>query len=119
MQLKAEFTGNVTNEPTIREVGAKNTPLKELNVAINHDKKNKDTGEYERTGDTTWVTIKLWGDKASEDFRKGDLVSYDGTIVEKTFTRKDGTEGRRLESDYVGDLEVKYRKGGTSEEEPF
>ena len=122
MQVKAQFTANVTNAPEIREVGAKNTPLKELNLAINHDKKNKDTGEYERTGDTTWVTVKLWGDRASEDYRKGDLVEFDGTIVEKAFTRKDGTEGRRLESDYVGSLVVKFRKDGApiaSEEEPF
>jgi single-stranded DNA-binding protein len=112
----------VTNAPEIREVGAKNTPLKELNLAVNHDKKNKDTGEYERTGDTTWVTVKLWGDRASEDYRKGDLVEFDGTIVEKAFTRKDGTEGRRLESDYVGSIVVKFRKDGApvaSEEEPF
>lgn len=122
MQVKAQFTANVTNAPEIREVGAKNTPLKELNLAINHDKKNKDTGEYERTGDTTWITVKLWGDRASEDYRKGDLVEFDGTIVEKAFTRKDGTEGRRLESDYVGSLVVKFRKDGAavaSEEEPF
>ena len=124
MQLKAQFTGNITNEPIVREIGAKNTPLKELVVAINHDKKNKDTGEYERTGDTTWVTVKLWGERASEDFGKGDLVEYEGTVVEKAFTRKDGTEGRRLESDYVGSVVVKYRKNGSataaaSEEEPF
>ncbi len=122
MQVKAQFTANVTNAPEIREVGAKNTPLKELNLAVNHDKKNKDTGEYERTGDTTWVTVKLWGDRASEDYRKGDLVEFDGTIIEKAFTRKDGTEGRRLESDYVGSIVVKFRKDGApvaSEEEPF
>lgn len=122
MQVKAQFTGNVTNEPTIREIGDKKTKLKELVVAINHDKKNKDTGEYERTGDTTWVTVKLWGDRASEVFGKGDLIEYDGTIVEKAFTRKDGTEGRRLESDYVASIVVKYSKNNTpvsAEEEPF
>jgi single-stranded DNA-binding protein len=122
MQLKALFTANVTNDPEIREVGAKNTPLKELNVAINHDKKNKDTGAYDKTGDTTWITVKLWGEAAGQDFRKGDLVEFDGTIVEKHFTRKDGTEGRRLESDYVASLTVKFRKDGAliaDEAEPF
>lgn len=121
MQVKAQFTGNVTNEPQVREVGDKKTRLLELNVAVNHDKKNKDTGDYERTGDTTWITVKLWGDRASEQFGKGDLVEYAGTIVEKHFTRKDGTEGRRLESDYVESLTVKYSKNGStaSEAEPF
>ncbi len=122
MQVRAQFTGNVTNEPQVREVGDKKTRLLELNIAVNHDKKNKDTGEYERTGDTTWVTVKLWGDRANASYGKGDLVEFDGTIVEKHFTRKDGTEGRRLESDYVEVLNVKYSKGGSaasSEDEPF
>jgi len=122
MQVRAQFTGNVTNVPELKTVGAKNTPLKELNIAINHDKKNRDTGEYEKTGDTTWITVKLWGEAASQEFGKGDLVEYDGTIVEKQFTRKDGTEGRRLESDYVASVVVKYSKNGsaaTALPEPF
>jgi len=119
MQVKAQFTGNVTNEPELKTVGAKNTPLKELNIAVNHDKKNRDTGEYERTGDTTWITVKLWGEAAGQQIGKGDLVEFDGTIVEKHFQRKDGTEGRRLESDYVAGLTVKYSKSAPSEAEPF
>lgn len=109
-QFRAEFTGNVTNVPEVREIGQKNTPLKELNVAINHDRKNKDTGEFEKTGDTTWVTVKLWGEKADLDIQKNDLVEFNGTVVEKTFPRKDATEGRRLESDWVESIVVKYRK---------
>jgi len=121
MQVRAQFTGNVTNVPEIKQVGAKNTPLKELNIAVNHDKKNKDTGEYEKTGDTTWVTVKLWGEAASQEIGKGDLVEFDGTIVEKAFTRKDNTEGRRLESDYVATLVVKYSKNASvaAQPEPF
>lgn len=126
MQLKAEFSGNVTNEPEVKTIGAKNTPLKELNVAINHDRKNRDTGDYEKTGDTTWVTVKLWGERANEQFGKGDLISYEGTLVEKHFQKRDGTEGRRLESDYIANVEVKYSKSGSNSstgvatgEEPF
>jgi len=114
MQLRAQFTGSVTNEPEVRNVGANNTALKELNVAINHDKKNRDTGEYERTGDTTWVRISLWGDRSEMDFRKGDMVEFDGTLIEKSFQRKDGTDGRRLEADYVAKLDVKFRKDSAS-----
>jgi single-stranded DNA-binding protein len=114
----------VTNEPEVRHVGQKETALKELNVAINHDKKNKDTGEYERTGDTTWVRVSLWGERSNMDFLKGDMIEFDGTLVEKSFQRKDGTEGRRLEADYVAKLDVKFRKdsvavGVTDVGEPF
>lgn len=114
MQVRAQFTGNVTNEPEVRKIGAKETPLKELRVAVNHDRKNKETGEYEKTGDVTWVSVKLWGDRANEDFRKGDLIEFDGTIVEKHFQKRDDTEGRGLESDYIATLTVKYRKDGNN-----
>lgn len=110
MQLKVEFSGNVTNVPEVKKIGAKETPLKELRVAINHDRKNKDSGEYEKTGDTTWVVVKLWGDRASEDFQKNDLVKYEGTLVEKHFG-EDG-KGRQLESDWIQTVEVVYRKDG-------
>lgn len=65
--------------------------------------------------------MKLWGEAASQVIGKGDLVEFDGTLVEKHFTRKDGTEGRRLESDYVGSLVVKYSKNSAPqvEAEPF
>lgn len=112
MQLKAEFSGNVTNVPEVKKIGAKETPLKELRVAVNHDRKNKETGEFEKTGDTTWVTVKLWGDRAYEDFRKGDLVKYEGTLVEKHFG-EDG-KGRQLESDWIESLDVLYRKDADS-----
>lgn len=107
MQLRAQFTGNVTNEPTVKKIGAKETPLKELRVAVNHDKKNE-AGVFEKTGETSWVKIKLWSDRANEDWRKGDLISYDGTLIEKHWG-EDG-KGRQLESDYIAELELKYRK---------
>lgn len=117
MQLKAEFSGNVTNVPEVKKIGAKETSLKELRVAINHDRKNKETGEYEKTGDTTWVTVKLWGDRANEDFRKGDLVTYSGTLVEKHFG-EDG-QRRQLESDWIESLDVKYRKDDAPVDDGF
>lgn len=109
MQLKAEFTGNVTNDPEVKFIGAKETPLQELRVAINHDKKNRETGEFEKTGDTTWVVVKLWGDRAEdESFEKGDLIRFSGTLVEKHWG--DDGKGRTLESDRVESLELVYRK---------
>lgn len=108
MQLKAEFTGNVTNEPEVQLIGAKETPLQELRVAINHDRKNKDTGEYEKTGDVTWVTVKLWGSLAEDqEFEKGDLVRFSGTLANKKW--KNG-EGSTLESEWVESIDLVYRK---------
>jgi single-stranded DNA-binding protein len=121
MQMKVKLSGNITNDPTVQLVGARNTALMELNVAVNHDRKNKDTGEYEKTGDTTWVLVKLWGDTAENakdeaQYQKGDLINFEGTLVEKHYKLSNGTEGRKLESDWIETLTVLYRKGGSSVE---
>jgi hypothetical protein len=107
--------GSVTNEPEVRRVGQKETALKELNVAINHDKKNKETGEYERTGDTTWVRMSsLWGERSNLDFRKGDMVEFDGTLLRKRSNVRMALRAVRLEADYVEKLDVKFRKDSAS-----
>lgn len=119
-QIKS-FVGNVTNEPEVKLIGAKQTPLKELNLAANARRKNRDTGEYEPVLDSSgkqkvsWLTVKLWGDRASEDFVKGDLVEYVGSAQEEHFTKRDGSEGRRLESDYIESVTVKYPSKNRSE----
>jgi single-stranded DNA-binding protein len=108
-QVKAVFTGGIVAEPERREVNG--ASLLEFPVYVNHSKKNKETGEYEPTGDTTKVKVTLWRELADNtDVRKGDLVEVSGTIVEKEFDKKDGTKGRQLQTDWVESVVVKYRK---------
>jgi single-stranded DNA-binding protein len=108
-QVKAVFTGGIVAEPERREVNG--ASLLEFPVYVNHSKKNKDTGEYVPTGDTTKVKVTLWRELADNtDVRKGDLVEVSGTIVEKEFDKKDGTKGRQIQTDWVESVVVKYRK---------
>ena len=110
-QVKAVFTGGIVAEPERKVVGTSN--LLEFPVYVNHSKKNKDTGEYEPTGDTTKVKVTLWRDLADNtDVQKGDLVEVTGTIVEKEFQKKDGTTGRQLQTDWVESVVLKHRKSG-------
>jgi single-stranded DNA-binding protein len=110
-QVKAVFTGGIVADPVAKQVGQSN--LLEFPVYVNHTKKNKDTGEYEQTGDTTKVKVTLWRDLADNtDVQKGDLVEISATIVEKEFTKKDGTTGRQLQTDWVESVVVKHRKQG-------
>lgn len=110
-QVKAVFTGGIVAEPERKVVGTSN--LLEFPVYVNHSKKNKDTGEYEPTGDTTKVKVTLWRDLADNtDVQKGDLVEVTGTIVEKEFNKKDGTVGRQLQTDWVESVVLKHRKSG-------
>lgn len=108
-QVKAVFTGGIVAEPERKEVNG--ASLLEFPVYVNHSKKNKDTGAYEPTGDTTKVKVTLWRELADNtDVRKGDLVEVTGTIIEKEFPKKDGTTGRQLQTDWVESVVVKYRK---------
>jgi single-stranded DNA-binding protein len=108
-QIKATFSGSVVAEPEARTVGASN--LLEFPVYVNHTKKNKDTGEYDKTGDVSKIKVTLWRELADNtDVKKGDLVEVSATLVEKEFTKKDGTTGRQIQTDWVESVVTKFRK---------
>ena len=111
--IKAIFTGSIVAEPELKET--KNGIKKlEFPVYVNHARKNKDTGSWSTTGDVSKIRVTLWADRANEDFRKGDLVSITATIIEKEYTKRDGTAGRSLQTDYIEEILLKHRKDGNS-----
>ena len=110
-QIKATFTGNIVADQERREAGG--APLLEFPLYVNHTKKNRDSGEYVKTGDVSKVRVTLWRDLADTDIQKGDLVEVVATLVEKEFDKKDGTQGRSLQTDYVESVVVKHRKEAT------
>lgn len=113
-QIKAVFTGGIVAEPEVGETpsGAKRLTFP---VYINHTKKNKETGAYDKTGDVSKVRVTLWGDlAASADVQKGDLVEVTATLIEKEFAKKDGTTGRSLQTDWVESVVVKARSNNAS-----
>ena len=113
-QIKATFTGGIVAEPEAGETpnGAKRITFP---VYVNHTKKNKDTGAYDKTGDVSKIRVTLWGDLAANaGVQKGDLVEVTATIVEKEFQKKDGTMGRSLQTDWVESVVVKARSNGAN-----
>lgn len=110
-QIKATFSGNIVADPERREAGG--ATLLEFPLYVNHSKKDKDSGEYVKTGDVSKIRVTLWRDLAETDIRKGDLVEVVATLVEKEFPKKDGTQGRSLQTDYVESVVVKHRKEET------
>ena len=106
-QVKATFSGSVVAEPESKQVGGNN--LLQFPVYVNHQRKNKDTGEYDRTGDVTKIRVTLWRDLADTDIRKGDIVEVDATLIEKEFPKQDGTTGRQLQTDFINPIVVKWR----------
>jgi single-stranded DNA-binding protein len=113
-RISATFSGTIVAEPEMKEVAG--SKVLEFPVYVNHTKKNRETSEYEPTGDVSKIRVSLWREKAEmSEVQKGDIVEITGTIVEKNFTRRDGTEGRSIQTDWVESVEVKYRKSGQSE----
>lgn len=112
-RISAVFSGNVVAEPTKKDING--VSLLEFPVYVNHTKKDKDSQEYVKTGDTSKIRVTVWRDLAdSLDVQMGDLVEIHGTLIEKEFDKKDGTQGRSLQTDYIESVVVKYRKDGAA-----
>lgn len=107
-QIKAEFSGAVVADPEVREVGG--NKVLEFPVYVNHDRKNAQSGDYEPTGDVSKIRVSLWRDLAGTDIRKNDIVRLNATLVEKEFDKRDGTKGRSLQTGFVNEIEVVFRK---------
>lgn len=107
-KIHATFDGRIVADIEAREVGT--STVYEFPVYINHRRKNKQTGEYEDTGDTSKIRVSVWNERP--DVQKGDVVEVVGSLVEKEWQKKDGTTGRQLQTEYVESVTVKYRRDG-------
>ena len=85
-QVKATFTGGIVAAPERKTVGSSN--LLEFPVYINHSKKNKDTNQYEQTGDVTKIKVTLWRDLAdnTDKFLLTGLLSDSVLIISITYS---------------------------------
>lgn len=109
-QIKATFDGGIVADPEFKE--AVGQTIQEIVVYVNHSRKNRDTQQYEPTGDVSKIRVSLWGDLSKTPLQKGDIVEIVGTLVEKEFDKRDGTKGRQLQTGYVESITVKWRKSG-------
>jgi single-stranded DNA-binding protein len=107
-RFNATFDGGVVAEP--ERIGKDGNGLK-LVVYVNEERKNKDTGDYEKTGNVSKIQVALWGDLANEDVRYGDLVEVDASLTEHEYEKQDGSKGRQLQTTWVNSIVVKWRKG--------
>jgi len=106
--VRATFDGAIVAEPEYFDTA--NSHGVNFPVYVNRQRKNRDTGSYEDTGDVTKIRVTLWGDLAdSTEIQKGDIVEVTATLYEREYQGKNGT-GRSLETDWVDSVVVKYRK---------
>ena len=118
MTNKITISGGVVAEPEFRKISDTFRVL-EMPLYDNEKRKNKDTGEYEATGNVTKLKVILKNDLADQwigKINKGDIIEVTGSITEREYDRKDGSKGRSLETTWVDSVEVKFSKAATSDE---
>lgn len=80
MTATITLQGFIAKEPEIRYT-ANGTPALTITVPDTPQKQNKDTGQWENNGPTTWWQITLWGtaaDNAQPHLHKGTHVLITG-----------------------------------------
>lgn len=116
MANKITISGGVVADPEFKTPTEKFRVL-EFPLYDNETRRNKDTGEYEQTGNVTKLKVVLKNDLADQwrgKINKGDIVEITGSITEREYDKRDGTKGRALETTWVDSVTVKYTKGGAS-----
>jgi single-stranded DNA-binding protein len=112
-QFKGTADGGIVAAPEVKSFDSGAT-LIEFPLYVNHRTKNRDSGEYEDSGDVTKIKVKVWSSNDNYDFvstlRKNDIVEVEGTFKEREYDKKDGTKGRAFETDWVESVTLKFRK---------
>jgi len=118
MSNKITISGGVVADPEYKTPTEKFRVL-EFPLYDNETRKNKDTGEYEQTGNVTKLKVILKNDLADEwrgKISKGDIVEIVGTITEREYDKRDGSKGRSLETTWVDSVTVKFSKSPSAED---
>ena len=94
--------GNLTRDPELRHVGAKNTALVKFGMAINETYKGSDGSKKERV---VFVDVAAWGGMAeviAKYLTKGDPIFIEGRLEFSTWDDK-ATSARRSKLSVVAE----------------
>jgi len=108
MSITATIFGRMGADPETRDAGS--STVTSIRVASDHGFGDRKT--------TTWVSVSIWGKRGqwiSDNMRKGERVVASGMLHQRTWTKKDGTEGLSLELNATQVDRVDWpEKGATS-----
>lgn len=107
----AILVGHTGRDPEMKYI-----PTKNGGAAVTKSSIAVDTGYGERKK-TTWWELEIWG-KTAENFnlwvKKGNLIQVIGEAYEDQFTRRDGTEGKKLVLKVQSFTSLDKHEGGPS-----
>ena len=109
---KMMIIGNLGRDPEMRYTPS-GRPVTEFSVAVSHRGKDAQSGEWVDQG-TDWYRVTIWGERgerAAEQFRKGNRVFVEGRFRTREFEGRDGQKRTALEitADNVISLEPRGR----------
>lgn len=89
------LTGNLAFDPVVR-ITPNGVPVLDLRVASTRRTK---VGEDWEDGETVWFDVVCWkslAENAGSSLHKGDRVTVEGRLTQKTWVREDGTSSSKL-----------------------
>ena len=109
---KVMIIGNLGRDPEMRYT-PNGRPVTEFSVAVSHRGKDAQSGEWVDQG-TDWYRVTIWGERgerAAEQFRKGNKVFVEGRFRTREYEAKDGQKRTSLEitADNVISLDARVR----------
>lgn len=93
----ATISGNLTRDPELRHTPS-GYAVANLGVAVNRTRKDKDT--QERIEETSFLDVTVWGgfgELCCRKLRKGDLVTVQGRLEQRSWEADDGTKRSKVE----------------------
>ena len=113
---KLMIIGNLGRDPEMRYTPS-GRPVTEFSVAVSHRGKDAQSGEWVDQG-TDWYRVTIWGERgerAAEQFRKGNRVFVEGRFRTREFEGRDGQKRTALE--ITADNVISLERGGREEAE--
>ena len=113
---KLMIIGNLGRDPEMRYTPS-GRPVTEFSVAVSHRGKDAQSGEWVDQG-TDWYRVTIWGERgerAAEQFRKGNRVFVEGRFRTREFEGRDGQKRTALE--ITADTVISLERGGREEVE--
>lgn len=97
MSATTTLVGNITRDLELRITDG-GTSMLSFSIAVNKNKKNKVTGEWEK--ETSYFDIVAFNENAENaaaSFTKGNHIVVVGRLQQRKYTDKDGNERNKVE----------------------
>jgi len=115
MSNKFQVKGLLGGDPELR-YSNEGLAIASFNVADTPSKFNKETKQWENTGETAWFRVSVFGalgESVAAELKKGEQVYVEGTLTFRAWETKDG-EKRESKEINANDVYKPLKRGRAS-----